>query len=55
MIRTKGRPRENATIRIAWSDDEYNYISSAYTYAELQSIVEKQKTRIQILIGGLTA
>lgn len=55
MIRTKGSPRENATIRIAWRDDEYNYISSAYTYAELQSIVEKQKTRIRILIGGLTA
>lgn len=55
MIRSKGRPRENATIQIAWSDDEYNYISSAYTYQELQSLVEKQKTRIQILIGGLTA
>lgn len=55
MIRSKGRPRENATIQIAWSDDEYNYISSAYTYQELQSIVERNKTRIQILIGGLTA
>lgn len=55
MIRTKGRPRENTTIRIAYSDDEYNYISSAYTYAELQGIIEREKTRIRILIGGLTA
>jgi hypothetical protein len=55
MIRTKGRPRSNATIQIAWSDNEYNYISSAYTYAELKGIVEKEKRRIQILIGGLTA
>lgn len=55
MIRSKGRPRENATIRIAWGDDEYHYISSAYTYQELQGIVEKQKTRIQIYIGELTA
>lgn len=43
------RPPQAATIRIAWSDDEYDYISSAYRWQELKRIVETTKTRITIL------
>lgn len=42
-------PKKGVSIRIAWSDDEYDYISSEYRWQELKSIVENNKTRITIL------